>query len=187
MRGQSARNARARAGWVLGAALLGLCACGKPENSLVGSVDELASLQFDSVVVRADGDVLVIEYDRHPNGLVSDGGVAGGTDGFDVAFKMTVLINGLTLSQGLDIDLTSHLADGTARVACSRSQTDDPRRAFPPIKRGDLVLDSSVNYDQVAVGHFDILFDEGGDVGEGRTVTGTFSAAVQNANPGSSS
>lgn len=170
----------------LAAGSLALSGCGQPANTLEGSMDEIASLQFDTTVVRADSNVLVVEYDRHPNGAVVDGGSAT-ADNFDVAFKMSVLIAGLTLSKGLVIDLTSRLPDGTPRVACSRAQTDDPRREFPPIVRGTLVLDSAVNYDQVATGHFDILFGIGGDLGEGRTVNGTFSVAVENANPGSSS
>ncbi|MBS2031325.1 MAG: hypothetical protein JST54_25725 [Deltaproteobacteria bacterium] len=158
-----------------------LPSCGGGGNSLTGSLDEISPLTFDSVVVRASPDVLVVEYDNHPLGTV-DGGASGGTD---VAFKIAINIDGLTLNKGLDIDLTSALNDGTPRVACTRAVGQDPRRDLPPVARGDLVLDSDVNYDANASGHFHVLFAEGGQIGEGRTVDGTFSAVVQNADPGS--
>ena len=89
------------------------------------------------------------------------------------------------LDQGLDVDLTSTLLDGSLRTSCLRSVGQDPRRNLPLIQRGDLVLDSNVNLDQTASGHFHILFGQGGELGEGRTVDGTFSAVVANAEPGS--
>lgn len=161
---------------------LGLCGCSQPPNSLTGSLDEIASLQFDSTVVRASPDVLVVEYDRFPQGGAGDAGAGGGTD---IPFKMSVKITGLQLNKDLTIDLTSATADGLARTSCVRSVSNDPRRDLPPIKRGELVLDSDVNIGKVATGHFHILFGEGGQIGEGRTVDGTFSAPAQDANPGS--
>jgi len=155
--------------------------CGGASNSLTGSLDEISPLTFDSVVIRASPDVLVVEYDNHPLGT-ADGGAGGGTD---VTFKIAINIDGLTLNKGLDIDLTSSLNDGTPRVSCTRAIGEDPRRDFPAIERGDLVLDSDVNYNQTASGHFHVLFAEGGQIGEGRTVDGTFSASVQQADPGS--
>lgn len=176
--------ARARVAGLAMAALAGavlLPGCSGGGNTLTGSLDEISPLTFDAVIVRASPDVLVVEYDNHPLGSV-DGGATGGTD---VTFKMAINIDGFQLNKGLDIDLTSSLNDGTPRVACTRAVGQDPRRDLPPIERGDLVLDSNVNYDQTTSGHFHVLFAEGGQIGEGRTVDGTFSATVQNADPGS--
>lgn len=168
------------------AAAVGLAGCNGPANALTGSLDEVAPLQFDTVVVRASPGVLVLEYDRFPQGGAADGGLsaAGGTE---VVFKMTVLIAGLQLNKGLTIDLTSTTPDGTPRTSCGRAVGTDPRRDLPPITRGTLVLDSDVNLGAQAQGHFNILFGEGGQIGEGRTVDGSFSAPAQDANPGSQS
>jgi hypothetical protein len=181
--------ARAGRGALCGAALvsaLGLWGCGSGSNSLTGSLDEVAPLEFEAVVVRASNNVLVLEYDGFPQGTTGDAdGGSGGAGGTDVVFKMAVNIQGLKLDNGLDVDLTSRLDDGSPRVACTRAVGDDPRRELPPIQMGNLILDSDVNIGQNASGHFHILFGEGGQVGEGRTVNGTFSAPTQDADPGS--
>jgi hypothetical protein len=165
---------------------LGFVGCGQPANSLTGSLDEIAPLQFDSTVVRADPDVLVIEYDRFPQAQgtqVDAGPAATGAGGTDVVFKVAIQIAGLQLNKDLDLDLTSATSDGTPRTSCTRAVGTDPRRDLPPVKRGELVRDSDVNIGQPAKGHFHILFGEGGEIGEGRTVDGTFSAPAQDANP----
>lgn len=163
---------------VASGALLGGCA-GAP-NSLSGSLDEVAPLHVDTTQVRASPEVLVVEYDAFPQGD-RDGGASGGTD---VVFKLVVDIGGLQLNKDLAIDLASVLPDGTPRVTASRAVGQDPRRDLPRIKRGQLVLESDVNVGQVASGNFHLLFAEGGQVGEGRTVEGHFQAPVADANPG---
>ena len=182
-RGAQPRPVRATLAFAL-AASLALPACGGP-NQLTGSLDAVAPLQFDAVTVRVDPHVLAVEFDRSAvsDVAVADGGQAAGAD---VAFKMAVNIDGLQLDQGLSVDLAAPLEDGRVRASCTRAVGTDPRRDLPPIKRGTLVLDANVNYDQVATGHFHILFDMGGDIGEGRTVNGRFRAVAQNADPGSS-
>jgi hypothetical protein len=155
------------------AVLLLLAGCPQAANSLTGSLGEVAPLDFTTVAVRASDTALVVEYQKVPQGGTAD-----------IIFKLVINPVNLQLNQGLSIDLAELLADGSSRANCIRAVTNDPRRVFPPIKHGELILDSDVNIGKTASGHFNLLFGEGGDLGEGRTVEGTFSAEVGDAAPG---
>jgi hypothetical protein len=158
--------------------VLGAMGCGSPANTLTGSLGEVVPYDFDSVSLKADDSTFVVEYDR---GVPAD---ADGGAGGDVIFKMAVNIDGLKLNKDLVVDLAMPAADGSPRVACTRSVGTDPRRKLPPLQRGTLTLHSDINFNLTGTGELHILFGEGGDVGEGRTVDATFSANVQNANSG---
>jgi hypothetical protein len=157
----------------VGALGLGLASCGQPDNSLQGSMNEVAPLTFTTTVVRANSNALVVEYQNFPKG-----------GGNDVTFKMVIDIANLTLVKNLPIDLSERLQDGNYRATFSRAVGTDPRRNLPTVKLGELDLDSDIIVGAQARGHFHILFAEGGQVGEGRTVEGTFSAPTQDVLPG---
>jgi hypothetical protein len=155
----------------LAAVSMGSCS---PPNTLSGSLDSLTSLQFTSVNVRASSTAMVIEYDQ-PDATSTD-----------VVFKLVINPENLTLSQGLQIDLSELIDPVTPRATASRSIASDPRTQLPPILRGQLTLNDDVSVGGVASGSFYILFGQGGQLGEGTTVNGSFQATVADTNPGAS-
>jgi hypothetical protein len=157
----------------LATALLGLAACAAPPDTLQGSLDEVAPLAFQTVAVRVNPSILVVEYQFVPKG-----------GGAEVPLKMVVTPpDGVPLANGVKINLAEFDVDGNPRAVCSRSAADDPRTRLPPIKLGELDLTSNFAPGSTATGTFHILFGEGGDIGEGRTVDGTFSVTASDPNP----
>ncbi len=151
-------------------ALLLVSAAGcSPPNTLQGSLGELVSLSFEKVEVQASSPLLLIQYQHTPTG-----------GGLEVPFQLELTPPpGQPLANGVQLDLSLKDADGTPRVSTSREATNDPRHTLPPIKFGALTLTSNFAPGATASGQFHILFGAGGDVGEGRTVDGTFSVIAQ--------
>ena len=56
--------------------LLAFAACGRPPNSLEGSISESFSLDFDRVVVLRQGTTLRVEYLKDVAGTTSNSGTS---------------------------------------------------------------------------------------------------------------
>ncbi len=150
--------------------------CAAPPNSLEGSLGALVNLTFQKEEVQVSSSILLIQYQYTPGG-----------GGLEIPFQLEMTPPaGAALAEGTVLDLTGLKPDGTPIVSCTRAFTNDPRTELPPIKNGKLTLTSNFAIGAVASGTFDILFGEGGDVGEGTTLNGTFSTvAVAPTNQGS--
>jgi hypothetical protein len=147
--------------------VLGLAACAPP-NTLQGSLSELTPLTFEKVSVQVSSSILVLQYQHTPPG----GGQA-------IPFQLVLTPPpGQALAAGTKIDLAQMGTNEMPVAVCSREAPMDPRHNLPPIKVGELDLTSNYSVGATASGEFHILFGEGGDVGEGRTVDGTFSVAA---------
>jgi hypothetical protein len=151
------------------AGLLASVAACSPPNTLQGSLGELVDLTFEKVEVQASSNLLLIQYQHTPHG-----------GGLEVPFQLELTPPpGQPLADGVQLDLSKTDADGNPLVSTSREAPNDPRHTLPPIKLGTLTLTSNFAPGSTASGQFHILFGTGGDVGEGRTVDGTFSVTAQ--------
>ncbi len=152
---------------------LAAAACGpvqpgppKPAHALEGSLSVLVDLGFDVAHVDVSDNDLAVRYGRKQG------------DGEDTVFKATAIISDLVLVQNGSIDLAEVLPSGVQRGLMSRDVLNDPRRAFPKLQRGRVILDrvpvsgENVNVDLA------VTFEAGIDFASGRTVFGKFEANV---------
>jgi hypothetical protein len=146
------------------AVLLAGCAA---QNSLEGSLSDQVSLEFTSVrIERGEHEVAVAYLDS-----VS-------TAGDDTVMKIVANIDGVDLSKGGEVDLNATVTDGSKRGSITRAVHDDSRREFPALVRGKLSFDSNPKVGAENSGSFSLLFDQGGQLGAGRTAFGDFAGNV---------
>jgi len=132
------------------------------DNSLGGSVSELFPL-----------DVSRVEFDRNPEALqVSYYSTRG--EYIDIVVRVTVATQGVDVSPGRKIDLAGEYQPGHLRTTVIHLAWGEPMRNLPPVKSGDLVVSSGGNPGEGTRGNFSMSFDQGGDLGAGRTLYGTF-------------
>lgn len=161
-------------------AALVLSSCGL-DNSLGGSLGEVFPLDLSKVEVHKNDEALQITYLRNrgvfldvvvrvsvsmvTDGTAADGGVAT-----------------FALKPGTRIALEGEAPSGVLRTAVTHAPGGEPVRNLPRISRGDLVITEGGAIGETTKGNFSMLFEkEGGDVGFGRTLTGTFSGLTQDA------
>lgn len=141
--------------------------CGA-ENQLGGSVGELFSLNVSKVEALKNEEAFqLIYYSNHDTFLdvvvritVSTREPDGGT--LDLTTPMTIVLDGEALP-------------GHQRTAVAHVPGGEAVRSFPKVKKGDLKLDALGTEGLPSKGNFSMLFDSvGGDIGQGRTLTGTF-------------
>ncbi len=157
-----------------------LSSCGL-DNSLGGSLSEVFPLDLSTVVVQQNPEAMQITYLRNrgvfldvvvrvsvsmaTDGVSADGGVAS-----------------LDLKPGARIALRGAAPTGVERCAVTHAPGGEPVRNLPRIKKGDLFITQGGTIGEVTKGNFSMLFEqEGGDVGFGRTLTGTFAAMTLDA------
>ncbi|MBI5543472.1 MAG: hypothetical protein HY901_06255 [Deltaproteobacteria bacterium] len=145
------------------AAATTLGACGG--NSLDGSLSEAFDLSFAEVLVRRSEKAVQVTYLR--------------SEGREVVIRMTVAIEGVDVSHAGSINLAQEYAPGHPRAAVSRAVDNEPVRQLPAVVQGDLTLDGPPHPGETVSGSFSVRFGEGGDLGSGRTLTGSFSGTVQ--------
>lgn len=149
-------------------ALSALVGCGN-ENQLGGSVGELFPLNVSKVdVLRNDYAFQVIYYSNHDTFL-------------DVVARITVSTletdgGFMDLKPGMTLKLQGEYAPGHQRTSVAHVPGGEAVRNFPDVKLGDLKLDEIGLENLPSKGNFSMLFDSvGGDIGQGRTLTGSFS------------
>lgn len=149
-------------------ALLCASACGPP--SLEGSLTELMDLRYRSVEVGASdlggsNPQVTVKF------LTPQG------EGENIVLEVTARIRGLTLEPHVSVDLVE-LLYGTQRGRITRNVLDDPRRTFPALERGRLVLDRVPEQNLRVKGEFSVTFIQGIEFANGRTVFASFEGKV---------
>ena len=168
------------------AATLGLgLACGP--NRIEGSLQEILDLTFKDVELRFAGDQIAVRWTR-PKG-----------SGQDAVLIVSEKLDGLTVRTGDLVDLAAPLPDfaladagipdggqlpdgGIAsqqRGVVTRDVFNDPRKSFPLISDGYMVLYDVPTDGGTVHGNFSVTFQRCVDFGCGRTVFGDFKAKVQ--------
>ena len=145
-----------------------LAGCGR-DNSLSGSVGELFSLEVSRVEVLRNSEALQISYynNRGPE--------------IDLVIRVTVAIGDLDIRNGRSFALEGEYQPGHQRTAVIHLAGGEPVRNLPPVKKGDMEISSGGGAGQSTRGNFSMLFDQGGDLGANRTLSGRFSAVAQDA------
>lgn len=147
-----------------------LAGCGA-DNSLSGSVGEIFPLTVSTVeVLRNDYAVQITYYSNRGTFLdvvarvvVSTGLADGGT---------------VDLSRPVNIRLEGESSPGHQITSVAHAPGGEAVRVFPNVKKGDLVLSEIGLEGKPSRGNFSMLFENtGGDLGQGRTLVGTFSVS----------
>ena len=142
-----------------------LAGCGG-DSSLGGSVGELFPLTVSTVdVLRNDYAFQVTYYANRDTFL-------------DVVVRIVVSTKDLELKRGMTIKLEGESEPGHQRTAVAHAPGGEAVRTFPNVRRGDMVITELGTEGRPSKGNFSMLFDSvGGDLGQGRTLTGSFSVA----------
>jgi hypothetical protein len=157
-----------------------LLACGG-DNVLSGSVSEIFDLSVSRMEVRKNDQALQVTYLRNRGvflDVVARVSVAllDTVDG-GVQYEANGNLKYLALTPGTNIKLGGEYLPGQNRTTIAHAPGGEPVRLLPPIKRGDLNIGKGGGIDELTAGDFSVLFgDEGGDLGNGRTMYGNFQA-----------
>jgi len=175
-----------RAAVPIAAAVLGVAlACGP--NKIEGSLQEILDLTYRDIKLGFAGDQIAVRWTR-PRG-----------SGQDTVLEVSEKLDGLTVRTGDYVDLAAPLPDfalndagidgGTLlpdggivdqqRGLVTRDVFNDPRKTFPLISDGFMVLYDVPRDGGVVNGSFSVTFQRCVDFGCGRTVFGDFKATVQ--------
>ena len=145
--------------WILLALFFCNIGCGSG-NSLSGSVSQLVSLQFDSVVIATQTGGMAIQYTRK-----------GGA----IPAQLAVVTTGNNFASGTVLNANQFAADCTLTRA-----TGDPNDIFPPTLHGALTFN---NYNIAAggqvSGNFSVVFGTDARTQGGLTLLGNFSGNTQ--------
>jgi hypothetical protein len=157
-----------------------LASCGE-DNGLGGSLGEVFPLDISRVELHKNEEAFQVTYLRNrgvfldsvirlsisldTDGTAEDGGVPR-----------------LELKPGTRIPLSGMAPSGIMRTSVTTAPGGEPSRNLPHVLRGDLVITAGGNVGEFTKGNFSMLFEQtGGDVGFGRTLTGTFAGDVKDA------
>lgn len=157
-----------------------LSACGL-DNSLGGSLGEVFPLDISRVDVHQNAEALQVTYLRN-RGVFLDVVVRVSISLAATGESADGGIPSLELKPGARFALEGTAPGGVQRTAVTHAPGGEPVRSLPGIKKGDLVITEGGKIGEVTRGNFSMLFDqEGGDIGFGRTLTGTFSGMTLDA------
>ncbi|MFZ5441577.1 MAG: hypothetical protein ACOZQL_16340 [Myxococcota bacterium] len=163
---------------VLGAVVLSSCAL---DNSLGGSLGEVFPLDISRVEVQKNDEALQITYLRN-RGVFLDVVVRVSVSMADEGSSADGGVPSLELKPGARIPLEGFAPTGVLRAAVTHAPGGEPVRNLPQVKKGDLFITEGGGIGEVTKGNFSMLFEqEGGDVGFGRTLSGTFSGMTLDA------
>ena len=161
-------------GWLLAGLAVGLSSC-LLENSLGGSLGEVFPLDLSTVDVHQNDEALQVTYFRN-RGVFLDVVVRVSISLQDEGVSADGGVPTIELKPGKKLDLKGESQTGQLRCAVTHAPGGEPVRSLPRIKRGDLVITEGGKIGEKMKGNFSVLFEqEGGDVGFGRTLVGTFS------------
>ena len=168
-----------------------MAGCGPESNSLTGSLSVVFPLDISTVNIYRNDEALQITYLRNRATFLDvvarvsvslttcDAGVDG--DG-----GVVTVCGHLELKPGTKINLAGEYVPDHPRTVVAHAPGGEPVRLLPRVKRGDMTLSTVTEFDpDGGLGHgatsgtFGVLFEsEGGDLGYGRTLNGTFSAVA---------
>jgi hypothetical protein len=154
-------------------ALLSVCwaavACA-PDNSLSGSLGEVFPLEVSRVDIARNDEALQVTYYRNRGVFL------------DVVARVSVLMSDVSVVMNAPVPLQGEADGGVLRCVVTHAPGGEPVRTLPHVKRGDLVLTHGGHAGELTAGTFSMSFEaEGGDLGYGRTLGGTFSAMASDA------
>lgn len=153
----------------LGVAAVVAASCG-PENGLTGSAGELFPLDISRVEIARNQEALQLTYLRNRGASI------------DVVAQVGISLADVTLHAGVKLPLEGEYAPGHPRTTVVHAPGGEPQRLLPRVKKGDLSIAAGGEAGQVLRGSFSVLFEsEGGDLGAGRTLGGTFSGLTADA------
>jgi hypothetical protein len=144
--------------------------CG-PDNGLSGSLSEVFSLEVSKAEFARNNEALQITYTLNRGVFL------------DVVARVSVAMSDVELRLNAPVPLGGEVTEGgVRRCVVTHAPGGEPVRTMPHVKRGDLRLSSGGEPGQLTRGNFSLLFEaEGGDVGGGRTLSGTFLATARDA------
>ena len=160
-------------GW--GALSLGLClaSCGL-DNSLSGSLGEVFPLDISRVEVAQNFEAMQITYYRN-RGVFLDVVVRVSVSLQDEGVAPDGGVPTIVLKAGKKLDLLGESPTGQLKCAVTHAPGGEPTRSLPRVKKGDLEILQGGKIGEAMRGNFSMLFEgEGGDIGFGRTLVGTF-------------
>lgn len=155
----------------LGLLLASASGCADP--FVEGSLGSILDLHYDQVFVDTSADEVGVRFVQQHG--------AGTAAGEDTVLRVTAWRTGIALFPNIDFDLAELISGSTQRGTVSRSVTDDPRRTFPPIKVGELLLrdvPDPTNSGMRIRGSFHVLFENGTEYASGHTVFANFEGRV---------
>jgi hypothetical protein len=167
-----------RTAWLLGPLLVAAGACGP--KVVEGSLGEVLNLTYQDVKLNFSGSQVAVRWTR-PRGA-----------GEDEIIAVSEKFDGLTVRTGDKVNLAEILepTDGgfvdldagttlPQRGLVTRDVFNDPRKEFPSIGEGFMVLYDVPRDGGTASGSFSVTFARCVDFGCGRTLFGDFKATVQ--------
>ncbi|HEY1334128.1 MAG TPA: hypothetical protein VGF31_07725 [Myxococcaceae bacterium] len=175
-----------RAAFPIAALVVGVAlACGP--TKVEGSLQEIIDLTYQDIKLGFAGDQIAVRWTR-PRGA-----------GLDTVLEVSEKLDGLTVRTGDFVNLAEPLPDfaladagmpdagllpdggvfDQQRGVVTRDVFNDPRKQFPLISDGFMVLYDVPRDGGVVNGSFSVTFQRCVDFGCGRTVFGDFKATVQ--------
>jgi hypothetical protein len=145
-----------------------LSACG-PDNSLAGSLDALFPLTVSRVEIRRNEEAFQVAYFNNRGHEL------------DLVAQLTVALADAGLTPGTKLDLAGEYAPGHRRAVVSHAPGGQAVRVMPDIIQGDLMLEAGGAPGEVSRGTFAVRFEEGSELGSGRTLDGRFSGLTLDA------
>lgn len=172
------------------AAIAVLSSCG-PENALGGSLGEVFPLDSSRVEVAVNQEAMQVTYYLN-RGVFLDVVARVSVSLRDVEMKPGVVIPlggmtgedaGVLLDDGGIVSADGGvLPEPVQRCTVAHAPGGEPVRMMPPVVRGDMVIRSGGAPGELTRGDFSVLFaNEGGDLGQGRTLFGGFLAEASDA------
>lgn len=143
-----------------------LSACDPMPHRLEGSVSSLFDLGYESAVFDVGSDTVAVRFTRKRG------------EGEDVVLKVGAFTSDKPLEPNVAIDLAEKLPGGGQRGSVTRNVLDDPRREFPDLARGKLLVDRLPVAGETLRGEVSVTFELGTEAASGRTVFGKFEATV---------
>jgi hypothetical protein len=145
------------------------------ENGLSGSLSEVFPLDVSSVEVAQNDEAMQVTYFRN-RGVFLDVVARVSISLRDEGVAPDGGLPTIVLKPGKKLDLQGEAPTGELRCAVTHAPGGEPTRSLPRVKKGDLEISEGGSIGAPMKGNFSMLFEaEGGDVGYGRTLVGTFS------------
>lgn len=162
--------------WLPLALAVGLTSCAL-DNSLGGSLGEVFPLDLSTVEVAQNPEALQITYYRN-RGVFLDVVVRVSVSLQDEGVAADGGVPTIELKAGKRLELGGESPTGQLRCAVTHAPGGEPVRSLPRVKKGDIVITEGGSIGAPIKGNFSMLFEqEGGDVGFGRTLVGSFAVA----------
>lgn len=146
-----------------------LVSCG-PDNGLSGSMSEVFPLDVSRTEIARNDEAIQITYFFNRGVFL------------DVVVRVSVLLADVTVKHGKSISLKGSADSGELRCVVTHAPGGESIRDLPPISSGDLIITEGGEPGQLTRGNFSMAFEKnGGDIGFGRTLVGTFLGTASDA------